>query len=391
MIAARSIAAVLAAATLAARCPCPSPALAQPGDAQPSTPLPAKPPEALVWHIILPGELETAEVAQRFDSAVADANADGARFIIVELRGSAGRWDLARRLADTVRASSVSVAAYLPAARGGTGLAQWLVWLSAEQRYLAPGVTVRGSDDRALRTLAPADTAWGEVESALEALVGEGAPDAPDTLPRSLLFPSARVWALVSDSGLPPRLFTERPEPEPGFRAVLLVDRAPSGDWVVSITARTLDQMGFPGEEAATLGALRRAQGSAGLSTRELTIEASLRESRTLVGRAFTSADDTIERLTRTLELPVDRSVAREMVRRRGRDAVRQASEALERLEGVERQIQRVPELLRSPPPGQTQVGTKPATIESAWRRAIQSRVDRLSKIKADGQALVDR
>lgn len=358
----------------------------------PGVPSPRKAPSALVWSITLPGDIETVEVARRFEQAIADANADGARFINVQLSGASGRWDLAARLADALRASAVPVSTHLPATRRGpAGVAQWLVWLAADQRYAHPDATVRTGADEALRLLAPEETAWGPIEESLTALITDAAPDAPPELARALLFPSERVWALVSASGRPPRLFASRPEPEPDARPLLLVDRSASRGWMVTLAAPTMAQLGFAHEQAASEGALRRAQGSAGLSTREITIDAPLADVRRQAADAFRHADDTIERLGEVLEQRADQSVARDVIRRRGRDVVESAREALEGLARVEESAEQTPELLRTAPPGQTAVGSRPESASAAWRRALQSRADRLNRLKADGQALAER
>jgi hypothetical protein len=351
----------------------------------------AQPPAAHVWHLVVPDDIDTSHLADRITAELREAEQVRPRLLLLELSGDSGRWDLVARIAGAVADMTVPVAVLLDDARDRrVGVAQLVIGLASRGCALGERTAVRTGRDLALRALAPTDVAWGEVESTLMRVLEPSLAAAPEGLADIMLFPTSIAWAMPGDSG-PWTITCERPAPDTARAATQIVWLEDRDTWSFRASPALLKDLGLPVETVRSIQELLRRHGVRGLSTRRVELAGGLREARARSEETIARIDRVIEDLRARLDLPADRSVALDTIRRRGRGIVADARAALDILAALEEDIRRFPELLREPAPGQTGVAGSASSYAAAWRRALQTRHDRLTRQLNEGQALVDR
>lgn len=305
----------------------------------------AAPPEAHVWHLVVPDDLDSTDQADRLVAELAAAEESRPRLLLLELAGDSGRWDLVARVAQQVSGMTLPVTVFLDDPRDRrVGVAQLVIALASRGGVIGEGTHVRSS------------LAW-----------------------------------VHPDEGGRWRLSRERPGPESAGRAIQVVFLEDRDTWVFRASPRLLADLSLPIESARSSRDLRRRLGVLGLSTRRVELASGLGEARARAERVLADADRLIEDLRARLSLPADHSVAADTIRRRGRSIVSDAQAALDALTEVEDSLRRFPELLREPAPGQTVVAGSPSSYAAGWRRALQSRQDRLRRQQDEGRVLAER
>lgn len=351
----------------------------------------SQPPPAHVWHLIVPHDLDTADLADRLVAELHQAQEAQPRLVLLELAGDSGRWDLVARVGRTLADMTTPVTVLLDDPRDHrVGVAQLVLALASRGGAIAEQTRVRTGRDRELRALAPSDVPWGEVENALLQMLEAPLAAAPEGLADVMLFPSSAAWTLPGDAGRR-TIVRDRPAPDAARLATQIVFLDDRDTWSFRATPALLTELSLPIEAVRSTQDLLRRLGVRGLSTRRVELSGGLGEARARAERVLADADRLIEDLRARLDLPADHSVARDTIRRRGRSIVADARAALDALAGVEETLRVFPELLREPAPGQTGVAGSPSSYAAAWRRALQSRQDRLKRQLHEGQALADR
>lgn len=351
----------------------------------------SQPPPAHVWHLIVPDDLDTADLADRLVAELHHAREAQPRLVLLELAGDSGRWDLVARVGQTLADMTTPVAVLLDDPRDRrVGVAQVVLALASRCGSITEQTRVRTGRDRQLRALAPSDVAWGEVENTLLKILEAPLTAAPEGLADAMLFPSSVAWLLPDDAGRR-TIVRERPAPDAARLATQIVFLDDRDTWSFRASPALLADLALPIETVRSTQDLLRRFGVRGLSTRRVELSSGLNEARERAERVLADADRLIEDLRARLDLPADRSVAPDTIRRRGRSIVADARAALDALAGVEETLRRFPELLREPAPGQTGVAGSVTSYAAAWRRALQSRQDRLTRQLHEGQTLADR
>jgi len=352
----------------------------------------AQPRGAHVWHLVVPGDLDTSWLADQITAELRAAEEAGPRLILLELAGDSGRWDLVARVGAAVQALTSPVAVLLddPGDRR-VGVAQLVIGLSSRGGAITGRTQVRSGRDREMRALAPPEVAWGAVEADLARLLEAPLALAPEGFADALLFPGAAAWVLPGQAPGRWMLTRERPTAGEARLATQIVWLDDKDAWSFRAAPALLKDLALPIETVSSPRDLLRRHDARGLSLHKVEFRGGLREARDEAERVFRDADRLIEDLRARLERPADQSIAPDTIRRRGRGIVVDARAASDALAGVESVLDKFPELLREPAPGQTAVAGSASAYAAAWRRGIQSRKDRFTTLQAEGQALADR
>lgn len=96
------------------------------------------------------------------------------------------------------------------------------------------------------------------------------------------------------------------------------------------------------------------------------------------------SIDNLLKNIDEVLNLPdpAKRSVSKDTYRAAGRRGLEKVAQTEAQIAALEDDLRDFPELLRTAPPGQTEVGAKPSSFAAKWRSMIQSRKDKLAKLR---------
>ncbi len=353
-----------------------------------------------VVHLHVRGDLDNLRLAGDFQAKLRSAAQDGAGLIVVELDGDRWRADVVDAMCRHVQQSAVPVVVLLQDQqdhRVGTGAA--LVGLAAVACYAEAktDIVFKPGDDR--RELAPKATKWEEVEQSLLGAAAEGQRlrGADVRLPGFLMKPASSMWAL---------------EPTPGA-AMLLSPTAPpsTGAGSAQFAARVAEQGGAGGGVTATIrpeiaaglrlvkavvsraGEVIADQGAVARPLINQSMASGLGDGAKNLRRSMEHLDSAIESAERTLEVrvPDQRQNTDSLYRAAGRDALGQAQQATALLDEAERLASDYPELVRMPAFGQTEIGTDADDHEGQWRKVIQKRRDKITKLEVKARGYVRR
>lgn len=100
------------------------------------------------------------------------------------------------------------------------------------------------------------------------------------------------------------------------------------------------------------------------------------------------SVDNFFQHIEPILDLPdpAKHSVSKDKYRESGRLALDKLKQTEEEISDLEAILRDFPEVLRTPPPGQTDIAAKPSSYAAKWRSMIQSRRDKLAKLRAKAE-----
>lgn len=366
--------------------------------------------------VLCEGELVLSRSAEQFREVMRAAQ-DSADLVLVEIESQSSRPDVILSMVREIRASRVPVYVYarnfplacggvlepgsLPRARSRPTVDTGSLLLGLAARgFAADGeVCFRQEIDPNLLELAPEKTSWDEVyeelvEGATADLVRRGAADGP-----------AREFAMAIVTPREPRWLAINSAT--GAFSVLgpdasSLDGAPAGSALVSTNSVTGRPFALiqPGD-ACSIGLCELDARGADTWMARLGMRSDRVESRSLglhalhwklrvvkAGRQLKDVDEGLDALSELLKLPdpAKRSVAKDTYRKAGVRGLEKVAQTQEQIEALEQDLRDYPELLRTAPPGQTEVGAKPSSFASKWRSMVQARKDKLAKLKAKAE-----
>lgn len=340
------------------------------------------------------GDLETMVAASELAERLEQAAERGATLVVLELNGQRGRLDVVHAMAESVKRSKVPVAAWLPGARGkAIGVAQLCVGMSGTRCVVRAGQSVRAGPAADLRAVAPDKTDWErearELSGSLYARLREagGPGDLSQVLVGALDGAAAKeAWVVVSaDAGAEPRIAFEDPRRPVGAEVWRLVAPGPKGALELGVSVERLltlhavtDVIGPATTELAALG-VRGAQLPAAI------VDADIAPWRSGVEAGLRVADEALRRAEDKLDLPKPpkADISPDTYRRAASSARAMLKDADRGLSGAEANIEKCPELTRTPAPGQSAVAGKPSSYGTRWKSLFQQRRDRIAKLEA--------
>ncbi|MFG0285766.1 MAG: hypothetical protein ACF8R7_15225 [Phycisphaerales bacterium JB039] len=347
--------------------------------------------DGAVWRLKVAGDLDSRQLAAAFTEAVAEADRDRARLIVVEIDADRSRLDLVWMMGRSLRAAETPVAVWLRDLDrdGGVGLGAALLGAMASACVIEPAAVVRFGPGDDLRDLLPedfdAERTERELRGALWVALGERGADR--RLAEALVAPRQDAWAISTPEG-GRTLAVGGDRPAQGDR---IVELRPTGELRVRIDAETALGLGLATQTARTIGALLRQQEAPVVARRQRVLESELEEAERRVHDEVRRIDEAIEQIERTLRVRVDSSLrgpaAVRPYHEAGRRAAALVAESLGALEEIEASLRRFPEILRRRGPGQAELGDETAAQHaSAWRRALESRRRDLEEARAQAQ-----
>jgi hypothetical protein len=340
----------------------------------------AQPQRALV--IELPSDLDTAASSEQFEEAIREAVQDRYDLIVLELAGQSARLDVIHRMADALRRSAVPSIACLGTPRGASlGPGQLILALFATRGVAASSdLVVRGSLRERTDALAPPDTPFDVLALELMGRLGEPLDRRAIAGDLSRVLVQGGSLAMIA-TGDRPRLIFDDPAPA----GAVVLSRRENGAWNLMLNAEHVRRIGLadevirPREQAwrprITPGPVRITirRVSAPLSDALTKIEGHLAEIDSLAA----AADKTLDAVEAGGQKP---GSAR--YRQAADEADRYIEGAREHLVAVEALIRAIPEILRTPAPGQSAV-ERPSAYATRWRTLIRRRADALTTLEA--------
>jgi hypothetical protein len=342
------------------------PALGQPGKT------------GAVMRVVITGNLEVMRAAEELRQALAEAHRQRCALVVVELGGDESRLDVVGQMVRHVKGSQVPVVAYLNDRDGVVGAGALVVGLAAEECVVSPRMKVRGRC-AGQADLVPDEASAGVVMADIGMVLRPHAAERGwnEEVLAGLLSPSGVMWcAFEGDS-----YSVVREEPE-GEKLALVVER--DGVHGAELDAKGLVRLRLASSMQEGWGAVMSRRGLMHAPRVERTINADFGASRARAESLVMTVDEALERAAAVLKLawPPTQSVSpakyREAAEKGGRELAH-ASGALRELEDL---LEKYPEVLRRPAPGQTAVAGRPSTYATRWRTMVQSRRDKLRKLE---------
>lgn len=290
-------------------------------------------------HIRLTGELDTMACVMDLERRLEEAVQDRAGLLILEVSASHARPDVVLAIAEAVRRSEIRTIGFLidPRDKRVTPAALALALLIGDRVAIDPRTTVRFERGDWRTDLLPEDV---DPEEAVEEV------------------------RLALERRLAAR------EIDPTIAAT--VSPAPDASGSAAIDPNSLPGVGIEVFVSDSATKVARAAGFRGQMPRAVEVETSLEPARARVESLISSADDAIAQSKRTMDLrnqrPDDREISVHDERRAGAAALEILSAAGTSVDRAEVILREFPEILLTPPPGRTDVGTTRLTLRTAWR-----------------------
>lgn len=350
-------------------------ASAQPGDITP-------PPHAI--RIVVAHDLDCEAAILEFESALRGAKQLNATAVVVELAGNSARLDLVNRASVALRDVGVPTVAWLD---GGEDLqigpGQVALACFADRIVARDRLAVVGEARGRVEQLAEGTVAWEIIAGELRERLVSRLNDSRSLLADPLVGRSATVYIAPDGS---PRLTTNE-SPPPKSR---LLTREVDGRVSLTMSAKDIRESGLAEAVVRDWTAAAR---HLGLSKRVTvnTIDLSASKAAIDAGQALAAIGDTLAEATRALDLPDPQR--RRVAVSKYRDAAQRARRLLDDVEKsiteTESLLVRVPEVLRTPAPGQGLL-EKPSGYATKWRsiirghRADHAKLDEKARLFSD-------
>lgn len=339
------------------------------------------------------GDLKYMRVASEFRARLEEANR--AKFVRIEVSIAPGevRSEVIAEMARAIRKSAAPVLIDLrrPVSRDRVDRALWrtsidarcLALMAAARRGEARGTDFAADWPRSAGMPSEEPEAAAELlEILIEGLIRRGAAEhEAETLARAAVEPTEVLWLSPGADGQLSRLQREAPSPDAPWWC--LVDRAVGGGFTFRLRGK--DTAGLRYADAPDQGATE--DGATPVYAEPIDGDPHTRRAEHAL-RWIPSIDNLLKNIDEVLDLPdpAKRSVAKDTYRAAGRRGLEKAAQTEEQIAALEQDLRDYPELLRTTPPGQTEVGAKPSSFAAKWRSMIQSRKDKLSKLKAKAE-----
>jgi hypothetical protein len=344
-----------------------------------------------VYSVRLTGDLVAKRLIERLREQLDAAGTAKAELVVLTIEGRRWRPEVARALADVVKASPVPVAALLgPGATVGGG--QVLVALGASTCWIAPGTTIRTEpgDEVAVPPVA-GSVVTPEPTGATEIVTKDFLPLA---LAEVLLAPVTPMYAAWES---PERTLTvlEGAAPagpgDPSSAAVALVT-VERGAARTAISAESAVRLGIAKGLAVDAGQVLRALSLRGATTATHPVSDDLPARKTELHAAVASIRTlTSQASDRVSGSPKgDDPQDRDKRRRNGLSAVSICKRAGEELIKAEALAKDYPELLVEPAPESSSVGTTPESAVKSWQALFKDLRGDLSRVAGRAATAAD-
>ncbi|MCC6678717.1 MAG: hypothetical protein IT436_16415 [Phycisphaerales bacterium] len=347
-----------------------------------------------VQRIEVRGDLKYMKVASEFRARLDEANR--AKFVRIEVGVAPGevRSEVIADMARAIRESPAPVLVELgrPATKGRVDRgvfppsidARCLALVAAARRGELGGTNLAVDWPRNPGTPSEEPEADSELIQILtDGLVRRGsAENEAEALARAAVNPTEVLWLSPGADGQLSHLGREAPSPDAAWWC--LVDRAAGGGFTFRLRGKDAPGLRYsdPADQGATEDGATPVYGE--------TIDGDPHTRRAEHALQWIpSIDNLLKNIDEVLDLPdpAKRSVSKDTYRKAGQRGLEKVAQTEEQIAALEQDLRDYPELLRTAPPGQTEVGAKPSSFAARWRSMIQSRRDKLAKLRAKAEA----
>lgn len=372
--------------------------------AQVKTPRETRPP--LVLDIT--GDLLYMKTADDVRARLAKAEDERRPVVAIDLNTRRSRPDVVLELARAIRASKVPVAVRIsdgdldnstpsnqPVTVGAGPLA---IGLAAKWCIARPNIIFGPKPDDFVRDLAPDSADRETVDEQLHAEVAASlqrrrvAEDVSEPLARAILNP--REPLEMAWTGCPTTLrvlAADAPEsdrPVAPEMALTIARAGPDGTPAMKIDLPTARQLGWVDAESLDITEWLRKEQTWGRAINREKITPDTAKLPRIAADKLPIIDGHIETAEKLLDLPdpEKRTVSKDKYKEAAKSALAALTKGEASLSATEKLLNDYPEVLRTPPPGQTAVAAKPSSYAAKWRSMIQSRRDKLAKLRAKAE-----
>jgi hypothetical protein len=350
---------------------------------------------APVVAITLDGELDHAAQIDDLRQALAASKDGGTRLIGVEITGARWRYDLVKSLAELVATHEPPVAVFTP--DGSLALAMGAAKAGAGCWAPEGSLGTTGDDNVVEFSTTPKvinDAAKAWVAHDPWSALGLHAP-----LRAAIQDPRKHCWLLETDKGLlqtsdtDPKSTTKPTAEKSPRRIVALHDTAKQR---VEVSTKDAIALGLLAGEAQDLRAVLTA------AAKKMSIDRTeVRKTRTCgtpldqrhaaMVALFESIDPILDQANREQRMKVDdTTIAPATKNAAGRQSLATIARASAAIDTIESTLERAPEILRLPAPGQTTTVKARTAYASSWRSQIQSTRERRDKLQNHAEKLRD-
>lgn len=340
------------------------------------TPAPTPAPTRFV-HVRIPGDLDHSAIVGGVEAALVKAGAAG-HGVVFDVGGNRSRTDVLSSLCLVLRDSPVySVVFLADNSDRKVGVGQLMLGLFADRCAIDPETRVVGTgSDVAFRELAADEPSWDIIEGELVERV------------------AAQLEPFTASRTVAEQIASNLMKPASGFAIAKHGDRCT----VVASDASSAMEWSLPpnpraAQSETTIHATPRLLRLIGIDSAASVRNALSKMDGALVGGAkAVNLDETVDSVTvklvsiladaETIEKDVDerldmpdpalRTVARGQYLAAAQEGRHNLGEVERMIAEIEAMMERVPEVLRTPAPGQVAAGAKPASFAAKWRARVQ-------------------
>lgn len=344
--------------------------------------------------ILVDGDLLYMKAADDFTALLAQTATSGAKQVRVHVACAEARMEVIVAMARAIRTAGIPVHVHLadrsphdgrvdPATRPPMQARYLLLAASADSASMMARLPFREES----RPGAAGDETMGQtvqqaVELMTEGLTHRGMDaEVAATLARAALEPQEALWLVLDAAGHAKEISRVAPSGQLGVELVTSYQGVP----VFLLSAKDAARAGFAFTTAPGAGEAEPSAASDRSSGKPLEVRGDEYSRRADRARQWLpSIDNLLKNIDEVLDLPdpAKRSVSKDTYRKAGQRGLEKIAQTQEQIEALEQDLRDFPELLRTAPPGQTDVGAKPSSFAAKWRSMIQSRKDKLARLK---------
>lgn len=359
----------------------------------------SKPQESPQWaslnvaHIRVVGDLDSARLLAAFEEACRGARNAGSDVVVVECAGRKWRSDVLLGMAKAMKPDGWNgkVLMLVPASGdGAASMAMVSLGLCVDACFVASRAKITHGESDELATLLPEDFDKDSCERDLRGLAWTamqsrgGEALLTSIVPR----PSCALYLGAGTDGRPRAL----PEPAPDGAKEPLI-RPVSGGEQLAIDAQTAERIGLiTGQARSPSEVLSRSMIRAKKSHR-FEVVSELARAKERMERELKVVDEAKRKAKGAID-SVYSLRALDAVPRQRRVGVEQKpllESAARQLESIEKLAIEYPELLKTVPPGTTEIGQDARSISHAWKNYFQSRRTELESLLAKALSLSEK
>ncbi|XVJ57905.1 MAG: hypothetical protein HEQ23_00335 [Tepidisphaera sp.] len=380
---------------------------ATPSATPPPAPIDARPDQSKASErqsafLIQIGAMDSAKASRAIRDAFEAGAKSKAPIVVLSIQATAPwRTDVVREILLDIKSCRTPVIVLLDVVREKpfANLGPVLVALAASQgASTESGFSVRVERDASARSLVAEKTDWTLLEADIRELMQPhlARRKLNDGLLDVLTWSAEDWWAVENIASKPPTwtlVKGARPANERGKRVFALC-KAPRGGSDFEAFTLPASAMAMANNEAFLQADDLQALGRQTKIKLPTVRDAEIEESVDDAGIRAALIDDEVSLLRKRVDAALDAATGKDVRLSEARSQAQAQLPSLDRaddgIKALEALVTEYPELLRSPPPGQTSAGVRPPAMPARWRSMIQSHRNSVTSLRERARALAE-